>query len=229
MFHLVNGSERHREWTHRTSQVAPTSGAPTLDAKELDVRVFLGSSTQAAEAGDLEFAAKLLEDADLIPKVWTHPGTFSLSAATWDSLQAILRDVDAAAFIFREDDIVISARGVAGAPRNNVLLEFGLFSGKLGAENCAMLVRGNPAIPSDLKGITYISLDDPETLSHLLAWGSRLRSRIIDEPFQMSYSQVEAVVKAMRRSKITHNNIYLLMKRLGVIEAYTSRALSGKR
>lgn len=45
-------------------------------------------------------------------------------------------------------------------PRQNVVLEWGFFLGKIGRERVCALVKGNVEIPSDYAGVVYIDLDD---------------------------------------------------------------------
>ncbi len=45
-------------------------------------------------------------------------------------------------------------------PRQNVVLEWGFFLGRVGRERVCALVRGNLEIPSDYAGVIYIELDD---------------------------------------------------------------------
>ena len=45
-------------------------------------------------------------------------------------------------------------------PRQNVVLEWGFFLGRIGRERVCALVKGNLEIPSDYAGVVYIDLDD---------------------------------------------------------------------
>ena len=45
-------------------------------------------------------------------------------------------------------------------PRQNVVLEWGFFLGRIGRERVCALVKGNVEIPSDYAGVVYIDLDD---------------------------------------------------------------------
>ena len=45
-------------------------------------------------------------------------------------------------------------------PRQNVVLEWGFFLGKIGRERVCALVKGGVEIPSDYSGVVYIEMDD---------------------------------------------------------------------
>ena len=45
-------------------------------------------------------------------------------------------------------------------PRQNVVLEWGFFLGKLGRERVCALVAGDVEFPSDYAGVLYVELDD---------------------------------------------------------------------
>ncbi len=53
------------------------------------------------------------------------------------------------------------------SPRDNVMLELGLFSGSLGQERAIMLVDNDSdlKLPSDLNGITQLRFSDDKSLN----------------------------------------------------------------
>jgi predicted nucleotide-binding protein len=63
------------------------------------------------------------------------------------------------------DDEVTSRGTTAGAPRDNVVFELGLFMGALSRSRTFVCVPGGVAlkIPSDLKGMTNIKYDGAAT------------------------------------------------------------------
>lgn len=75
---------------------------------------------------------------------------------TFDALSRICRRVDAAVFVFGEDDRVWY-RGDKGAqPRDNVLIEFGLLVGVLGRHRAIVCRVGKPRLAVDLAGLTVV-------------------------------------------------------------------------
>ena len=47
-------------------------------------------------------------------------------------------------------------------PRQNVVLEWGYFLGKIGRQRVCALIRGDMEIPSDYSGVVYIRMDDSQ-------------------------------------------------------------------
>ena len=83
------------------------------------------------------------------------------------SLRRIARQVDAAVFVFAEDDKVWFRDADLGQPRDNVLIEYGLFLGALGGDEVdrVIFVRvGSPKTASDVAGITYISYEESKKI-----------------------------------------------------------------
>ena len=184
------------------------------------MRVFVGSSSKGAD--DLKTVCDLLANAELVPLPWSEPGLFQLGLGTWEGLVELTRNVDAAAFIFREDDELrefdkaLIREGAYAVTRDNVVLECGLFTGVLGRQKCAVFVTGKPRIPSDLKGVTHIRLDDLERRqSEVDSWKRKLvASKVLPPPFTLN--QIGAICNAMTGSGIPMNRVYTLMERWGV-------------
>jgi predicted nucleotide-binding protein len=94
------------------------------------------------------------------PLPWDDPGLFMPGDQTFLSLIKIAEQVDAALFIFGEDDQVWYRGGGASQPRDNVLVEYGLFVGKLGPKKAVICRVGNPKHAVDLQGLTFINLSE---------------------------------------------------------------------
>lgn len=87
------------------------------------------------------------------------------------TLEALRREVDKADFaiaVITPDDIVVSRKSRKYAPRDNVILEFGLFTGVLGVKRSFMLmprkikdekkgVKDEMKLPSDVEGLTLLT------------------------------------------------------------------------
>src|SRR5262245_37914391 len=95
------------------------------------MRIFIGSSYQSAQRGVVELVAGEIEAAGAKAVPWLDPRTVGVDAALWFALLQLSRDVDAAAFIFAEDDTFGARTGRRSFVRGNVLLEFGMFTGAL--------------------------------------------------------------------------------------------------
>lgn len=113
--------------------------------------VFIGSSVEGLPIVDA-IVVNLEHTCEVVP--WTtlfEPGEFTL-----ESLESSLDDFDFAILIMTADDIVESRGTQTNAPRDNVLIELGLFMGKLGRRR-TMIVTDRTIdlkLPSDLAGLT---------------------------------------------------------------------------
>ena len=114
--------------------------------------MFIGSSAEGLPVGE---AIQLNLDYSCEVTIWSQ-GVFGLGQGTLESLVDRLDDFDFAALILTPDDVKISKDEVFQAPRDNVLLELGLFIGALGRDRSFIVYdRGSKLkLPSDLAGIT---------------------------------------------------------------------------
>ena len=88
------------------------------------MRIFIASSGErlntAIEVGSW------LESMNVEPVLWNEPEVFPLGVYTWDALIDLSKNVDAAVFIFGEDDKIWFRGEGTMTVRDNVLLEYGL-------------------------------------------------------------------------------------------------------
>jgi predicted nucleotide-binding protein len=130
-------------------------------------RLFIGSSS---EGKDIVYAVQSVLGHDMLVEPWTD-NIFAPSTQTLEALERRLRDIDFAVLVLTPDDVVKSRGKQQWAPRDNVVLEAGLFCGALGRGRTFLLVAGDVAnlkLPSDLYGLTYLTLS-PGTASDLQA------------------------------------------------------------
>lgn len=114
------------------------------------MKVFLASSCESRN--DMHKVAHILESLDHDPVPWDSPLAFLPGTHTLNGLIEISRDVDAAVFVFAEDDKIWYRTSELHQARDNVLLEYGLFAGILGPERALICRKGHPKTPSDLAG-----------------------------------------------------------------------------
>jgi predicted nucleotide-binding protein len=114
------------------------------------LRMFIGSSAEAlpvtrAVAANLEH--------DYRVRVWTARA-FEPGHSPLEDLERRLDGSDLGCFVFAADDWVITRGKRYGAVRDNVLLELGLFIGRLGRHRCFTVAPRGAALrmPSDLDG-----------------------------------------------------------------------------
>lgn len=120
------------------------------------LKFFIGSSKECLQYA--EQVACWLEELGCYPIVWTDESVFPLGQYTFTSLMNISEFVDGAIFIFGADDKVWFRNESQMSVRDNVLLEYGIFCGRLSEDRVIFLCKGNPKIASDLTGITYADL-----------------------------------------------------------------------
>jgi Predicted nucleotide-binding protein containing TIR-like domain len=129
--------------------------------------------------------ADALRTPDLEPKVWDEE-TFDFSDTYIESLENELDVADFAVVVVTADDTANVRKKTVNLPRDNVIFELGLFTGRLGRKRCFFLrdAAAQTQIASDLTGVNSIVFshedagDDPhrKTLSGQL---ERLRSQML--------------------------------------------------
>lgn len=138
-------------------------------------RVFVGSSTESLDKATNICETLSKVDSSLessLWKKWFEPGFL-----TFEVLEEMLGSCCGAVFVATPDDRTIVRGREIACPRGNVLLEFGLVAGRLGRHNVAVCQYGGAVLPSDLKGLTVIEMDGPdskEAEEKLRIWASRL-------------------------------------------------------
>ena len=118
-------------------------------------KLFIGSSKEG-----LEIAQKLKEQVDIACGDWLHSviwdesGVFTLNANTLDSLVKASRKFDYGVLVATKDDILKTREVEHFVPRDNVMLEIGMFIGSLGLTRAFLLLEEESKLPSDYNGIT---------------------------------------------------------------------------
>lgn len=143
------------------------------------MRVFVGSTTEAAcPGGPLDHVCIILERAGHEPLPWRD--AFPLGEHQFESLHNLVYQVEAAIFILTTDDKTWYRGTETPSPRDNLIFEYGLFSGHLGNGSVVALVFGSnqPRLPSDLNGVTWGNLDRPNELAQRVRdWLSRINEK----------------------------------------------------
>jgi hypothetical protein len=114
--------------------------------------VFIGSSSEGEEIAK---AIQVNLDRACEVTLWSQ-GVFGLSEGTLESLVDKAHTFDFAILVLTPDDMTSSRGKRQQSPRDNVLLELGIFIGVLGRKRTMIVFdrSANIKIPSDLAGVT---------------------------------------------------------------------------
>mgnify|MGYP000510089633 CR=1 FL=1 len=123
------------------------------------MRIFIGSS-KARKVIAARIADALAAQQFQVLR-WWDPAVFKGGDVTIDRLIEMSNICDGAVFVFgADDDIVIKRKKKPKvelvAPRDNVILEYGMFAGKRGRKKTLFVTQKDVKVPTDLKGVTYI-------------------------------------------------------------------------
>jgi hypothetical protein len=115
-------------------------------------KMFIGSSLEGLPIAK---AIQANLDYDCETTLWSQ-GVFGLGGGTLESLVERLDEFDFASLVLTPDDLVKSRKGTSPSPRDNVLLELGLFIARLGRTRTFIIYDRTVLIrlPSDLAGVT---------------------------------------------------------------------------
>ncbi len=123
--------------------------------------MFLGSSDKG-----LPIAKAIQSNLQYVcePHIWSQ-GLFGLSGGTLETLVSKLDSFDFAVLCLTPDDLTVSRGQEKQSPRDNVILELGLFIASLGRERVFFVVdrEADTKIPSDLAGITPAQYIKPQS------------------------------------------------------------------
>lgn len=145
------------------------------------MKVFLASSQESLE--QLREISSWIEAEGHEPVPWDSPSLFLPGENTFEKLIEISKEVDAAIFIFAEDDKVWYRADALLQPRDNVLIEFGVFAGSLGQRRAIICTKGSPKTATDLRGIVVVDKDKPQYARlKIQMWIKNLMTRRDEDP-----------------------------------------------
>lgn len=123
--------------------------------------MFIGSSTESIAVARV-LQAQLHDD--VIATVWDQ-GLIDVGEYVLDGLLRATSEFDFAAFIFGADDTAVVRGDRYIVARDNVVLELGMFAGRLGRERTFMVEQRTSTpihLPSDLSGVVRARFEWPE-------------------------------------------------------------------
>jgi hypothetical protein len=123
----------------------------------VDLKIFLGSSSSKVVTDEVRKIAAAIDSRDgFISLRWNDSDAFPTGSYTLSRLIELTHEVDAALFVFAGDDPVLHNGELAQQPRDNVLIEYGLFVGSLGPEDVAFYRLGETRTATDVAGLSEI-------------------------------------------------------------------------
>ena len=138
-------------------------------------KIFIGSSRESISL--MREVAVWVEEAQCQPLCWDDPELFLPGDNTFLKLQEISRTVDGAILIFSADDKIWYRGDSSLQPRDNLLIEYGMFAGYLGQHKAAICTSGQLRTATDLAGIIMAELDPARkqyARRKMLAWLNRV-------------------------------------------------------
>jgi predicted nucleotide-binding protein len=126
--------------------------------------IFVASSSEGSDVRD--GAVNFLKKPDRELRPWNQLGIFRPTRGTLEELHRHSHEVDFAIIVVTADDILETRGTVKLAPRDNVMIEFGLFMGALERDRAFLLVKGDKdlKLASDLHGITILYFSNDSEL-----------------------------------------------------------------
>lgn len=141
-------------------------------------RLLIGSTSEALSIAG---ALQSLLAPDIESQLWSQD-FFDLGDTTIETLEHKIRAFDGAVILATADDRVIVRGEEHPAVRDNLLFEFGLFTGVLGRRRSLLVVErlGETKLPTDLLGLTCIGFQKSNPIEVTLGpVASRLRSTAV--------------------------------------------------
>lgn len=164
--------------------------------------VFIGSSSEGYQIAEVAFGH--LSDSTR-PFLWKH-GLFRPSQYPQEALDVALRQHDFAVIVGTPDDLLTKRDTTAATIRDNLIYEFGLFTGVLGRNRTFLLVPSKTplALPSDWVGLSYVRYDEerfilssPDALAALQQGCFELRNIILSTWERITAERLAAERRAM--------------------------------
>ena len=128
------------------------------DDRKDRLQVFIGSSTEAKRLARevSRLITTEMPSASVIP--WWDDRAFPPGPTLIESLEQLIKRTNAAIILATPDDKRIKRGSAVYLPRDNIVLEYGMFAAFHGRPRCGLATVEHPELPSDLDGVTRIRL-----------------------------------------------------------------------
>jgi len=128
---------------------------------------FIASSTEGLE---IAYALQQNLDRDLEATVWPQ-GVFRPGSIILDDVDEVVAKSDFGLFVFHPDDVVLMRGSELSSVRDNVILELGIFIGRLGRNRNFIVKPSGQAlrVPTDLLGVNTAEYDAERSDGNWLA------------------------------------------------------------
>lgn len=188
------------------------------------IKIFIGSSRENGQI------ARWIEDSileinerdkeiDIETLGWWENSAFPAGKSFYESLLEIVNSCNAAIMIFSEEDLTHKRDCVQLQPRDNIILETGLFAGKHGREQALIARIGKPGLPTDLEGVTCLNLKHTENeedfkkhnRSKIKNWlfqikSNLLKSNNIEVQFPNLYKSILGIIAELKTNTIINSH-----------------------
>jgi SAM-dependent methyltransferase len=166
--------------------------------------VFIASTKEAMDGAWLVNALELVEDRlkDKVSlKTWTS--AFDSGDMTGEKLIAYAKSIGAAVVVLTGDDETTSRGEEQSSPRDNLILEAGIFISQLGFGRVLLLRERGAKLPSDLLGVTLGVFDGPDQDGQMTDVKTRRLAQAISEFIERAIKETEleedtAVTRAVK-------------------------------
>lgn len=175
--------------------------------------IFIGSASESRAIAEA-LQENLARDCEAV--VWDQD-IFDLGEAQFDSLIRAASEFDFAIFVASGDDVTTRRGQALAVPRDNVILEIGLFIGSLGREHVFVIApdEAEVAMPTDMAGITigrFKMHGDGRLVSAIAPLSRRIIERI--RQVGLRAREVEAQIYAAALCyKVDDNGLQVLLVR----------------
>jgi hypothetical protein len=136
--------------------------------------VFVGSSATAIKHA--KAVCRFLQTLGITPMPWWEQ--FPPGSVTIEAIESVLERVCGAVLLATPDDVRISKGNSQHVSRDNVILELGMFTARLGRHSVALLKYNDVILPTDLTGFTHVKMGAFEPDKDVRSIGATARTHL---------------------------------------------------